>query len=462
MPNQVQPAQIRVEERPRGRLTRLISWWIPALVAVQAAAAPPPERPDFLVVTFDTTRVDRFATHGADRLLTPNANALAQLGTAFLNCVAPAGTTAPSHASLFTGIHPARHGVLSNAHRLSDEFDTLAEQLSQEGYATAAFVGMRALETAGLRQGFAQWSRFDGWVRTARQTNVDVRRWLKNRARHPDTPFFLWVHYFDPHSPYHASDWSRQRLPEYEGRYSDDVTTNLFGIGEWLQSPEDRRAVRTLYDGQVHATDAAFGQLMRRLRASRRAPRTVVVLAADHGQALGDGGHPGHGILIHSVLHVPLVIADGRNPQPRTVSERVGLVDIAPTLLELAGLPPNPGHEGRSLVPALRGERLETATYAATRQPLPEGGFWGARTIGLAGYDAAVYSGHIKVLVGSGDPIAFDLKADPTELSPLPDAAARYPGLVEAAEANRVSGGATPPDVSEETREQLRALGYGE
>ena len=200
--------------------------------AVSAAAPLSAAPPNLLLVTLDTTRADRFSAWGRRDGLAARIDRLASEGVVFSNCIAPTGTTKPSHASIFTGLYPRSHGVVSNALGLSPEIQTAAGILSAAGYDTGAFVSFAPLlGTGGIAQGFEHQSvgPRSMHVRPGLATTMDAVRWLKgiSASRLADgrpsvpgggvqpRPFFAWVHYFDVHSPYDATAWSEALLKEY-------------------------------------------------------------------------------------------------------------------------------------------------------------------------------------------------------------------------------------------------------
>jgi arylsulfatase A-like enzyme len=284
------------------------------------------------------------------------------------------------------------------------------------------------------------------------------------------------VHYFDAHTPYEATPWARARLEGYEGSYGKKVEIGRFGMGRWLKRPEDARAVHTLYDGSVRASDVYLSSLLAFLERRGLLKDTVVIVTADHGQALGEHDLPGHGLLWESILHVPLIVWDGRQPRAAKIEERVGLVDLAPTLLEIAGVEIPEGLHGRSLVPALRGEALAPRPYfGSVRMRDPRSARnRAAATLrkkalerqGTFEYEAVVYDGRLKLMVGPHESALFDVRADPGELSPLPqsDHASSYERMQSLLDEFQASAGPPPEasDVPEDVKEQLRALGYTE
>jgi len=448
----------------------------PALVvsAISILLACAQPRPDIVLVTVDTARADRFGFMGDANGLTPTADALAREATVFENCVAPIGTTVPSHASLLTGLHPRTHGVRSNGARLPREFRTLAEILGEHGYHTGAFVSLGPMVTPGaLDQGFDSVDAPDpahsqAWRRGSLTIHA-AERWLEVVSREHRRPFFAWVHLYEPHSPYRPTAHSREALRHSASAFAAGISVPLFGLGLWMRSPEDLAAVQTLYDGQLQEADRLLGELLDSLKALGLLSNAVVVVAADHGQALGDHGHAGHGeALWQSVLHVPLLIWDGRSRTPRRVRERVGLVDLHPTLLELAGLAAPAATEGRSLAPALRGEPLAMRSYYAEikrrRGPASRDKTFFAKE--PSPYDVAAFRGRFKFMHGDDASALFDLDSDSGEMRPLvrTQAPEAYDQLSRIASRYADSEPATgpPAKIPESVAEGLRALGYAD
>jgi arylsulfatase A-like enzyme/Tfp pilus assembly protein PilF len=292
-----------------------------------------------LLVSLDTTRADRLGCYGNGAGLTPNLDALARSGVRFDEVISPAPLTLPSHASVFTGLAPRRHGVRDNTgYRLPGDRPVLAEALRQRGYATAAFVSSVVLDrVTGIGRGFEVYDdevrvgsrqAFDYRERAAVQTNDAVFRHLGQLKQ----PFFLWVHYFDPHLPYVPPEPFGSRFPE---------------------AP---------YDGEIAFMDEQIGRLLAAVRA--RASSLVVVVVGDHGESLGEHGEAAHGVFVYQATQrVPWLMAGPGVPQGRLVKQRVGLIDVVPTLLDLLGLPAPGDLDGISVTPLVRGEELEPRAY---------------------------------------------------------------------------------------------------
>ncbi len=281
----------------------------------------------------------------ADRVgvATPNLDQLARRGVIFENATAHVPLTLPSHASILTGQYPTAHHVSDNAgFPLPAGSATLAETLHARGYHTAAFVASYVLNRGtGLARGFDTYAdRFDpaaphlslsSLQRRGPEVARDAVAWLAN-APHP---FFLWVHFYDPHAPYDPPPaFARQ----YPGRP---------------------------YEGEIATSDWALGEVLRAIDARSR--NALLVVTADHGESLGEHGEPEHGIFLYdSTLRVPLVVAGPSVRGGRRIPQQVRHVDIVPTVLEFAHVSPSAGLDGLSLKPVLEGTQAATsrASYA--------------------------------------------------------------------------------------------------
>jgi len=385
-----------------------------------------------LLVTIDTLRADRVGFAGYEGVETPVMDGLAAQGVVFEDAIAAGPVTLPSHATILTGRYPPAHGALDNGfYSLPEDVPTLATALRERGYDTAAVVGSYVLiDRTGLDAGFQEYDdtfskpRQRGQAyreRRAGDVTAAAKRWLEGRDS--AAPFFLWVHYFDPHAPY--------------------------------DPPEPYRTQYRLrpYDGEIAYTDAQLGELLDALRASGQLDRTLVVVTADHGEAFGDGGELTHGLLLRtSTLRVPLVlVAPGRVPAGRRVPSVVSTADIAPTVLELVGAPPLAGVQGRALPLGPRDE--ERFVYSETRLPADEFG-WSM----LAGVRSGRWA-----WVRAPRPELYDLDEDPGETTSLdgerPELAAQLDARVgEFLDAGRDS--VVRSQLSEEQVVALRSLGY--
>jgi len=307
-------------------------------------------RLNVLLVTMDTTRADRLGCYGHGRARTPNLDGLAAAGVRFENVYSQVPLTTPSHCSILTGTYPLYHQVHNNGtYALPSEVTTLAEVLKGQGFQTAAFVGSFTVDSRfGLNQGFdvyddkfAEGEAFKPMnaERKAEKVYAAFRAWLD---RSEERPFFCWVHFYDPHLPY-----------EPPAPYSVD----------FADSP---------YDGEVAYMDHYVGQVIASLREKKLLQKTLVVLAGDHGEAFGEKVETGHGVFLYDgTLKVPLIFqAEGYLPKGAVIKPRVRLIDIAPSIIDLLGLPPSAEIQGTSLLPYIAGRaKKDLSTYLETYFP---------------------------------------------------------------------------------------------
>ncbi|HEX4823175.1 MAG TPA: sulfatase-like hydrolase/transferase [Candidatus Polarisedimenticolaceae bacterium] len=291
------------------------------LLAAAACGRPaPPAHPNILLVTLDTTRADHLGAYGNKDAATPVFDRIAKEGVLFESVWTPTPLTTPAHASLMTGLYPAAHGVRNNGRlRLPAEAATLASVLAAAGYETGAFVGAFPVSRPfGFATGFKTFDDDFGQdekgrsrpERTADQVAARAMPWLAKMAKE-DAPFFAWVHFYDAHDPYTPP------------------------------SPYAERFRARPYDGEIAFADATLGRIVGALRDAGVLDRTVVAVAGDHGEGLGDHGEPTHGLLLYEpMIHVPLAI---RAPWTVAAGKRIAapasLVDLAPTLAALARVP---------------------------------------------------------------------------------------------------------------------------
>ncbi len=384
-----------------------------------------------LLVTLDTTRADHLGCYGADFAGTPNLDTLAERGALFEEALSPTPLTLPSHTSILTGMVPRRHGVRDNAmYRLDEEPEVLAAALGRHGYDTAAFVSSVVLDRiGGLDRGFDLYNdsvrigerqAFGYREKAAAQTNDAVFDHLGRLQE----PFFLWVHYFDPHLPYVPPEPFRSRF-------------------------RDR-----LYDGEIAFMDHEVGRLLTEV--GKKTSSLVVIVAGDHGESLGEHGEEAHGVFIYQATQrVPLILAGPGLPQGKVVADRVGLIDIAPTVLDLLGLPPLPDADGRSLLPMLEGKKSTVSTYELeTLFPYHAYGWSPLRGLVRGEYK----------FIEAPDGELYMLSSDPDEKKDLSSARAdvasamseNLEGLAEGDMARPIT---EDPELAEQRR-KLEALGY--
>jgi arylsulfatase A-like enzyme len=355
-----------------------------------------PPRPNILLVTLDTTRADVLGCFGGDPKVSPNLDRIAGRSHVFARAEASVPQTMPSHTTIFSGLHPFNHGVRKNLAVMVDPgVPLIAEELQREGYSTGAFVSSFVVDGRfGFSRGFDHYDApdprpgvGDGMERRAAATVAAAIEWLAGRS----TPWFAWVHLFDPHAPYDPPQ-------PFAGRFSGKP-----------------------YSGEVAYMDNEVGRLVGSMVAAGTFDGAVVVIAGDHGEALGEHGEETHGILLYeATTRVPLLIHMPGQTTGVRHSQPVGLVDIAPTLRELVGVEVE--SDGVSLLPALHGKGVEDAD----RRVLYLESLEGYLRNGWAPLFAVV-RGSLKY-IESPRPELYHLGADPDETN---DLAASRPGAAE-------------------------------
>ncbi len=405
-------------------------------------APPAPAAPTAVLVTIDTLRADRLGCYGRADADTPNLDRLAGEGARFDLAVATAPLTLPSHASILSGRTVPAHGVRNNGtYSLPAAVETIAEVLRAAGWDTGAFVSSQVLARRyGLDQGFAVYD--DRVPRPAaraglvvhygeRPGRVTVDRalaWLATRSG----PAFLWVHLWEPHYPYVPP-------PPFRDRHPDDP-----------------------YQGEVATADAAVGRLVDGVRSLRPGTKLLVAVVADHGESLGEHGESTHGIFVYgATTRVPMIVwGPACRVRPAVIGEPASTADLAPTLLELLGMPPLPGADGESWASRLRGETGEKPRVAAlveSHEPRLEFGWSGLR---------AVVFDHWRFIDAPRQEL-YDLSADPGETRNLARTRPAIVGtarelladLLRRARASTPASGAER-EVSTRDLDELRSLGY--
>ncbi|MDX1999309.1 MAG: sulfatase [Thermoanaerobaculia bacterium] len=324
-----------------------------------------PTHPSVVLISVDTLRADHLGAYGYGPPTSPRFDALAREGVLFETAVAAAPSTLPSHASIFTSLSPHRHGASFAARRpLADSVLTLAEVLKASGYRTGAFHdGGQIVPELGLGQGFEVY-RTIGQDRLSPVAAAGLA-WLDGLQR--QEPFFLFLHTYETHLPYTpaAADLRVFQPDGYTGFLGTGVghkemrTVNNQGIS---LSPADQRHVVASYDAEIRAMDRALGELLDALRARGRLANTLVVVTSDHGEELGEhGSWAWHShTLYEELLRVPLVVRLPAGTAERAegvrLSELARGIDLAPTVLDVVGVPIPSSFEGRSLLPVIRRE----------------------------------------------------------------------------------------------------------
>ena len=435
---------------------------IPAVLLTMACAtgqspAPAAGRPNILLIVVDTMRKDHLGCYGYDRDITPNMDALAARAVRYQQAVSQAPWTTPSIGALMASRYPTELGVLGSRSILSQDLVLLAESLRASGYRTQGVVSHTFCSAQwNFHQGFEQWDE-NSIVRHNKATSPDVSEEALRFLNDGDTknPFFMWLHYFDPHGMYLLH-------PEFDPTPEIDYQGVIRqGLGFWALrelwpslTPADVEQVVRAYDSEIGYTDHYIGIVLDRLRELDIYDNTLIILTADHGEAFGDHGTVGHDdTLYRELLDVPLLVKyPGR--EPGTVAGPVALVDIYPTLLRELGLPLLEGMAGRPLprspLEDANGERIlfaETSRRANLR---------------------AAVSSRFKLIetLPDGTHEFYDRLKDPEEKHNLaPSTDPEFARLRQALagwldEMAKNAREETTADLSDENLRRLRSLGY--
>ena len=279
-----------------------------------------------LLISIDTCRADHLSCYGYEHPTTPNIDALAAQGILFENTISPVPLTLPSHSTMLTGAIPPYHGVhLNTGYRLADSIVSLPELLQEHGFATGAAISAFVLDSQyGLAQGF---DFYDDTFKEPLEGNHVVQRrggetsdvaleWIEQNR---DQRFFFFLHYYDPHANYSPPE-------PFASRFA---------------SP---------YAGEIAYTDHCIGKVIQKLKDLDLYDSTLIIVAADHGELLGEHGEPAHSYFIYqSAIRIPLIFKLPGQDKPARIPSLAGLVDVMPTICSLLGVTPPPDIQGRSL-----------------------------------------------------------------------------------------------------------------
>jgi arylsulfatase A-like enzyme len=450
-----------------------------------------PRKPDVLLITVDTLRADRLGVYGYDVPTSPNIDRLASRGVRFADTSAQWPKTWPSMASMLTGAYPKTIGVNYRSRTLHPTLLLLGEVFQKEGYRTAAVVAnVNVGARFGFNQGFDEfveswresWSREAGDAPFKQQRPGDVKRFTNARIvtdhglrwleqSDPDKPFFLWLHYIDPHGPYlppaeyeeyfkdvdyPSAELPRSKVARYQVQFDPATRQPISDLAHYLAQ----------YDREVRFLDDEIGRLLGELEED-----TLVAFSADHGESFNEHDYwLEHGKLSYQpTAALPLIFAQGdRLAGGRVVETPVGLIDVPATLLEIAGIEIPPTFEGDSLVGLIDGDE---AAWAPPHVFM-ESGYHDATqlTVRQAGWKLIrVRADEDRAAMGGVEFELYDLDADPGELTNLaaerPDVVERLSAVLDAwytgGPRPRVKSGELDLDsLTPEELEQLRSLGY--
>ncbi len=406
-------------------------------------AAPPPNPPDVLLITLDTTRADAVGAYGSAKAKTPHLDRLAARGLRYETALTASPLTLPAHASLMTGLAPPEHGLRDNGGTaLGPGPKTLAQELRRRGYSTAAFVASRVLDRRfGLDRGFEHYDdrmaaerlgEYGYPERDAAAVTDSALSWLPTAPE--KLPLFLWVHYYDPHAPYRAP-----------------------GPGS---SDDPQQA----YAREVEYVDLHIGRLLEAFKKRRPHREVLTAVVGDHGEALGEHGERAHGIFLYRAsLEVPLLLAGPSIPAGKTVSQTIATRRLAATLLHLtagaAGRRTRPSPVPEDFGPPLPGL---PGIAAPAPQPVYSETFLPSSAYGWSPLKAI--SDERWRLVVAPRPELFDLAQDPGETHNRIDdrrrEARRLQRALERLEASFQEAEGSTVEIDAELAASLRSLGY--
>lgn len=412
------------------------------LLLFPSLAATATDRPNVILITLDTVRADRMGFLGSKLGLTPQLDALASQGVVFEHAYSQAPITPVSHATILSGTYPQYHGIRNFGDRLPPSVPFLPDILHAEGYHTGAFVGSIILDpkngfASGFERGFDVYNAGFHRQKTGERREASMQRrgevtlgyvleWV---GQQKGGPFFLWFHLWDAHDPYNPPEPFRSKFPN------------------------------TPYNAGIAYVDSIVGKLLDYLRSQGLYDNTLIAVAADHGESLGDHGELTHSIFLYdSTIHVPLLLKlPGNRSAGQRVSATASLVDLAPTLIDSLGQAPPPAMQGRSLLPLIGNPHPENRPSLATGDHSERSFGWSALVSLRLGS---------QLYVRAPKPELYDLAADPGAKANL--YAAKRPTAVRLAVqldsfVKRISEGAPQAlqdNLDDKSREKLAALGY--
>jgi arylsulfatase A-like enzyme/Tfp pilus assembly protein PilF len=393
---------------------------------------------NILFISFDTIRADHIGCYGYKKIKTPNIDRLAKEGCLFEKAFSPVPLTFPAHASMLTGLYPTAHGSRNNGtYALSESIVTLPELLKEQGYKTAAFISAYIMDRRfGLDQGFDVYDddlitnvepKLSQKERRAETVTRAAIKWLEGIG---NERFFLLVHYFDPHDAY-------QPPPPFSSKYKKNP-----------------------YDGEIAYADYWLGELLKKLSKLDLMDNTLIVLAGDHGEGLGDHHERTHGIFIYDyALRVPLIFRyPSLLPKSRRISPLVRLIDITPTILDILSFKTPENMQGTSLLPLMMEKEKDPGLVLYCETVYPQSSHNWSPLEGLRTETWKYINAPIKEL--------YNLEKDPEEEKNLfkkeEDQAAkmekRFASLKQEITPEKPSS--TEIAMDEETREKLSSLGY--
>ncbi len=449
-----------------GAVPSLVASVAASLVSCGEATSPEPDieaterNLNVVLIVVDTLRADHLSIYGYGRRTSPHIDALAEDAILYERAISQAPWTTPSVGSLLTSLYPSTLGIRGIQSVLRDEHILLSEVLREKGYATGAVISHSFCSSRwNFDQGFDEFDESNVKGHLAVTSGDITERALRFIAEHENEPFFLWLHYFDPHVAFiDHPESSFGGAAEDTGRIESGQDHRTLRSMEADLSEVELTELRRLYDSEIAFTDQAIGAVLRNLRDRGLYDDTIVIFTADHGEEFLDHGRLGHAKTVYQeLIHVPLII---RLPgvAPQRVEAPVALLDVYPSLLEYLGIPIPEGVEGSSLLPADLADLDEHRPVFSETMRAPDGS-----------RQTVILGGEKLVVNRSADREEFyHLPSDPDEMEDRSELdvprVRRLRAILDAwAQRNTGDAGSAPEiEISTEERRRLQALGYGE
>lgn len=423
----------------------------------------PPVNGPLIILDIDTLRADHLGCYGYERDTSPSIDLFASESVVFEWAFSQAPNTPPSQATILSGLYPSTHGMIGDDDRLPHEVRTLAEVLRDNSYVTAGFHDGGYLSNSfQMGQGFDTYEGFGG--QGLKAIGPEVVEWLH---QHANEKFLLFVHTYDTHTPYAPAS-------PFDQLFMDGVPSPTPGF---IPNPEQMEAIRlskytdnprmlpdndiayamALYDGEIRFVDDWVGKFMAVLRELKLDEIATVVILSDHGEEFQEHGSVLHEKLYRTVTHIPLILRFPNGTVQARIERPVGAIDVMPTLLNFCGLPIPDAVQGESLL-----HLLTTESHGDSKPVFSESPFFGHRR--------GIVSGNLHLLHTISDQTTelYDYRLDPDEQD---DLAVRHASQISTilesleqwrvmVEADAIIAQAHDEQMDEETKEQLRELGY--
>ncbi len=448
-----------------------------------------------ILITIDTVRADHLGVYGYKKETSPNIDGFARDGVLWENAIVQVPLTRPSHFTILSGRYPSSHGLLDNFSATPENIPLLSDMLGEKGNKTAAFVSAAVLNSSfNTRLGFQMYSdRIENVVfdnsfllvfalrkiealgrikaeNSARETNEKVFTWLKeNKENH----FFMWVHYFDPHTPYNPA-------PAFRKMFTDsDYDIEKYYSYEWEKENYDSVQKKVhidkkiadyavaLYDAEIRTLDEELGRLFSELKGLKLYEDSLIILTADHGESFEHGYYFDHGDRLYDgLIRVPLIIKfPGGKWQGKTIETQVSSIDIAPTILEYLSLNHSEKMDGKSMISQVSNNEIDSqaeTNYAFSLTPYQAFFYYKAKEL------QSVRSNKWKYIydVRTRETELYDLDSDPEEqnnfASSRPDILQEFNSeLTKVTNSMSKGGGRSKTiEIDSTTKDQLKSLGY--